>query len=214
MTDADLPEPALPPAHRVLIPLFAVQFFAWSGMFVLWINAFPVIARFIMHTPMTSEAGMRSGLIVVSLCFSFYATAAAAMAFALPRLVGRWGEGWVLGVALMFGAGGLAALGLIDRPLWLAPAFAGIAVAWSALGNLPYAIAGSTVHWTRISHILRIFGFSTILPQIAVSLGLALFGAVLFGSATQTIMIAGGVSMGIGGLLAIGFRARLRVRAE
>ena len=212
MTDAA--EPPLPPARHVLVPLFAVQFFAWSGMFVLWINAFPVIARFIMHTPMTSETGMRSGLIVVSVCFSFYATAAAAMAFALPRLTARWGEGRVLGVALLFGAGGLAALGVIDRPILLAPAFAGIAVAWGGLGNLPYAIAGSAVHWTRISHILRIFSFSTILPQVAVSLGLALFGGALFGSATQTIMIVGGASMGIGGLLAIGFQARLRVKPE
>jgi maltose/moltooligosaccharide transporter len=120
----------------------------------------------------------------------------------------------VLGIALLFGAAGLAALGVIDKPMLLAPAFAGIAVAWSALGNLPYAIAGSTVHWTRISHILRIFSFSTILPQVAVSLGLAVFGAALFGSATQTIMIAGGVSMAVGGLLSLGFRERLRVQAE
>ena len=211
MTDPS--EPPLPSARHVLVPLFAVQFFAWSGMFVLWINAFPVIARSILHTPMTSEAGMRSGLIVVSVCFSFYATAAAVIAFALPRLTARWGEGVVLGVALLFGAAGLTGLGMIDRPLLLAPAFAGVAVAWSALGNLPYAIAGAAVHWTRISHILRIFSFSTILPQVAVSLGLAVFGSVLFGSATQTVMIAGGVSMGIGGALAILFRGRLRVEA-
>ena len=209
----DIPEPDLPPAHQVLIPLFTIQFFAWSGMFVLWINAFLIISRYVMHTPPAGEAGVRVGLIVMSLCFSFYATAAACMAFALPRLVARWGEGLVLGVALAVGAVGLASLGVIDRPALLAPAFAAIAVAWSALSNLPYAIAGAAVHWTRISHILRIFSFSTILPQIAVSLVVALFGAVLFGPAPQHIMIAGGASMGIGALLAIAFRGRISPKA-
>ena len=115
----------------------------------------------------------------------------------------------MLGVALAVGAGGLASLGMIDRPALLAPAFAAIAVAWGALSNLPYAIAGAAVHWTRIAHILRIFSFSTILPQIAVSLGVAVFGAALFGSAPQHIMIAGGAAMGIGALLAIAFRGRI-----
>lgn len=209
----DTPEPDLPPAHQVLVPLFAIQFFAWSGMFVLWINAFLVITRYVMHAAPASEAAVRGGLIVMSLCFSFYATAAACMAFALPRLVARWGEGLVLGAALAVGAVGLASLGVIDRPALLAPAFAAIAVAWSALSNLPYAIAGAAVHWTRISHILRIFSFSTILPQIAVSLGVALFGAVLFGPAPQHIMIAGGAAMALGALLAIAFRARISPKA-
>jgi len=212
MTDDADTEPNLPPPGRILIPLFAIQFFAWSGMFVLWINAYPLITRFVMHAAPANEAAMRQGLVVISLCFSFYATAAACMAFALPWLIARWGEGWVLGVALLFGAAGLASLGFVDRPLWLAPGFAGIAVAWSALSNLPYAIAGSAVHWTRISHILRIFSFSTILPQVAVSLGLALFGAVVFGSATQDIMFAGGASMAVGAVLCILFRRRLTLK--
>ena len=73
--------------------------------------------------------------------------------------------------------------------------------------------AGAAVHWTRISHILRIFSFSTILPQIAVSMVVALFGAVLFGPAPQHIMIAGGAAMGIGALLAIAFRGRISPKA-
>ena len=212
MTDA--PETELPPAHTVLIPLFVIQFFAWSGMFILWINAYPLVSHFILHAPPGDEAAGRHGLILVSLCFSFYALAAAFMAFALPGCVARWGEGVVLGVALVFGAGGLTSLGLIDRPLYLAPAFAAIAVGWSALSNLPYAIAGGAVHWTRISGVLRIFSFSSVIPQVAVSLGLALFGASLFGSATQSIMLTGGGSMGMGGLLALVFRGRITVKSQ
>ena len=136
------------------------------------------------------------------------------MAFALPGCVARWGEGLVLGVALLFGAGGLTALGLIDRWLWLAPAFAAIAVGWCALSNLPYAIAGGAVHWTRIGGILRIFGFSSVIPQVAVSLGLALFGASLFGSATQSIMLTGGAAMGVGAVLALVFSHRITVKPQ
>ena len=28
---------------RALLPLFAVQFFCWSGMFLMWIEAYPVV---------------------------------------------------------------------------------------------------------------------------------------------------------------------------
>ena len=205
-------DPPFPPAHRVLVPLFAIQFFAWSGMFILWVNAFPLISRFVMHLTQTDEAAMRQGLIVVSLCFSLYATGAGFLAFALPALVSRWGEGLVLAAALAVGAAGLASLGVIDRPIWLVPAFAAIGVAWCALGNLPYAIAGSAVHWTRISHILRIFSFSSIIPQVAVSLGLALFGATFFGQAVQQIMLVGGGSMAIAAVLATGFYKRISIR--
>jgi MFS family permease len=197
----------------VSMPLFAIQFLSWGGMFCLWIYAVPVITRFVFRAPQDSEA-FRTALVTVSGCFAAYALFGACFAFALPRLIARFGGGSVYGVMLLIGAAGIAMLGVIDRPISLVVAFVMIGVGWSAMSNIPYAIASAAAPVGRGGQFMRIFGFSTVLPQIVVTLGLAAASRTMFGDALNQIMIAGGGMMACGGLIALAFRARLRVPVE
>jgi hypothetical protein len=55
---------------------------------------------------------------------------------------------------------------------------------------------------------MRLFGFSTILPQVVVTLAFALLGEAWFGDAVGRVMIAGGALMAAGGAVTLLYRAR------
>lgn len=172
-------------------------------MFCLWVYALPVIAR-IARDP-------KDAMLIVSGCFALYAMLAALLAFALPSLIARFGVGRVHGSGLLIGAAGLAVLGLAAVPLLLIPAFVSIAVAWSCMANIPYALAGAVAPEGRGAHTLRLFGFSTVAPQIVVSLCLAIGATWLFGEQIGRVMLVGSVMMAAGGILAVAFAGRLDV---
>jgi maltose/moltooligosaccharide transporter len=193
--------------RRIAPLLFAIQFLGWSGMFCLWIYAVPVVVRDVFHASAGGSA-YRSALIAVSACFAGYALFAGLMAFLLPRAVERAGAGVVHGVALLIGGGGIAALGLIDRPAWLPFVFVAIGIGWSSLANIPYAMVGAAAPEGHVSHVMRLFGFSTIIPQVVVTLAFALFGEAWFGDAVGRVMITGGALMAAGGAVTLLYRAR------
>ena len=172
-------------------------------MFCLWVYALPVIAR------VAGDPG--HAILIVSGCFALYALLATMLAFALPALIRRFGAGTVHGVGLLIGAAGLGSLGMATAPVLLAPAFAAIAVAWSCMANIPYALAGAAAPEGRGAHTLRLFGFSTVLPQIVVSLGLAIAASALFGESIGRVMLLGGAMMAAGGAVALAYRRRFDV---
>ena len=175
-------------------------------MFCLWVYALPVIGRILATTALGS--GDRLALIVVSGCFALYAVMATTLAFAVPALISRFGAGLIHGLGLLIGAAGIAALGIASGPLSLIPAFGAIAVAWTCMANIPYALAGAAAPEGRGGHVLRVFGFSTVVPQIVVSLCLAIGATWLFGEVVSRVMLVGGAMMAVGGLLTLAYRKR------
>jgi maltose/moltooligosaccharide transporter len=191
---------------RALLPLFVVQFACWGGMFLMWVGAYPVITLAVLH----SGANMRRGVLTLAGCFSWYAALAAVLAFCIPTLLRRMEPALLLAAATAVGACGVAGLGVIDRPVLLVPCFTALAVGWSALSNLPYTIAGDLVAGEDIAQAFRIFAFSTILPQLAVTAALVFVIGDIDGAAAQRIMLAAGGAMLLGSGLALGLRGRLR----
>ena len=194
--------------RAALTLLFIIQGLSWSGMFMLWIYAVPVVTRFVLHADAGDGAQYRQGLVLVSACFAWYAVLAASLAFALPRLTARFGAGSVHGVALLIGGAGLASLARIDSAPRLFIAFTAIGIAWCSISNLPYAMLGALALPGKGAALIRIFGFSTVLPQVAVTLGLAIAGEAIFGTATNLVMLVGGGLMGVAGLLMLAVRRR------
>ena len=192
-----------------MIPLFVVQFACWSGMFLMWIGAYPVITTGILHPDPARHPTLRQGMVVLAGCFSYYATVSALLAFAIPALLRRASAPVLLGLATAIGAGGLAGLGLIDRPILLVPCFTALAVGWCGLSNLPYTIAGKLVPWQQIDHWFRVFAFSSILPQLAVAAILVLFIGDIDVAKARRIMQAAGAAMLTGSVLAILLRHHL-----
>ena len=202
-----------PPARHLLAPLFAIQYFAWSAMFCLWIYALPVIGH-ILHPGGAALADYQHLLILVSAGFAFYSVLGTSLSLVVPRLVDRLGNGVVLGLGLLFGGGGFALLGVTTRVGWVGPAFAAIGIAWAALSSIPYALASAAAPEGRGALFMRLFGFSTVIPQVVTTLGLALLGTAWLGADIGRVMLIAAGSMAIAGLIALMFRKRFAVTAE
>lgn len=192
----------------ILVPLFAIQFFSWSGLFALWIYAVPVVTRFMFAATASDSTAYRSGLFWVSAGFAFYSLLGTSLAFLLPRVVAGFGYGTTHGGALFIGALGIASLSVIERPMLLIPAFLAIGIAWSSIGNIPYAIVSRAAAAEHIDRTMRLFGFSTAIPQAFSTFALTFAVDYCFGTATNRVMALGGASMAIAGLIAIAFKRR------
>ena len=70
-----------------LLPLFIVQFFTWMALFALWIYATPVITRYVFNSTDADSLAFESGINWVGICFAFYSTLAACLAFAIPKIL-------------------------------------------------------------------------------------------------------------------------------
>jgi MFS family permease len=193
--------------RRVLVLLFAIQFFSWSGMFALWICAVPFVAAQVLHVPLGGATGMQSALIAVSLCFTTYATLGALGGLALPRLVAGWGHAAVYAAGLTAGAVGLFLLSQSRGPALLVPAFIAIGLGWSAIGSLPYAILGKLAPEGRGARYMRVFSFSTVLPQAVTTLLYAVFAQRWVGERLDLVLLAGAGVMAVAALLAIAARS-------
>ncbi len=192
---------------RALAALFVIQFLAWSAMFALWITAVPVVAGQVLHVSAGGAEALQPAIVAIALGFAGYALIGAVGAFAVPPLVARLGHGMVLGAALLIGAAGLALFARAHSPAGLVPAFAAIGVGWSAIGAVPYAIVGKMVPEGRGARTMRLFGLSTVLPQIVTTLGLALFLPRLFASGPAGAVMAGAGAMTLAGVIALALRS-------
>jgi maltose/moltooligosaccharide transporter len=203
------PAPNTAAVLRALAPLIAIQFACWTGMFLMWIGAYPVITLAIMPAAPGDPASLRRPLLALAGCFSWYALLAALLAFLIPAALRRLPAPVLLGLCALVGALGLASLGWIASPAWLPLSFTALAVGWAALSNLPYTIAGRLVPGQRIDHAFRLFALAGIAPQIAVSLALVfVIGEIDVGTARR-IMLAAGAAMALGGAGALLLRRRL-----
>ena len=201
------------PVAHVLMPLFAIQFLSWAGMFCMWIYAVPVIAGQVFHAE-SDPARYGTALAAIGGCYALYAILGAGLAFAMPLVLARWSVRRIHGLALAIGAGGIGALGAITQGAWLVPAFIAVGVGWCSLSNLPYAIVSAAAPEGRGAHLMRVFAFSAVAPQVAMTLLLAWVGPRLSAADMHEVMFAGGTFMAGAAALTFAFGGRFRVSTE
>ncbi len=191
---------------RVLPLLFVIQFLSWSAMFCLWVYAVPTVAE-------GSEAGANylSAATTVAICFSLYALFGTILSFAVPGLIRRFDAGRVHGCALLAGGGAIAALGLHPAGLMLLLTFASVGIAWASLSSIPYALVSATAPEGQGARRVRLFAFSTVLPQVATTLILAMLAPALSDRHASLVMFAGGAAMALAGVIALLFHRRLAI---
>lgn len=192
-------KPALP-------VLFVIQFFSWSAMFCLWVYAVPVIAA-----AQPSGGSYSSAATTAASGFTLYAVLGTSLAFVGPRPVARLGAGVVHGMALLAAGCGIILFGLHPAGLALFAAFALIGVGWASMSSIPYALASAVAPPGRGARRMRLFAFSTVLPQVAVTLLLALVGHGLELQTSSIVTVAGGGAMLIAAFVALLFRHQLNV---
>lgn len=182
--------------------LYAIQFFAWSAMFVLWVSALPLIAARVVRVSMGDALSMHRAVVATSLSFAGYATLAACCAFLWPAIVRHIGNTGSLALGLAAGASGFLLLSLAQSTLFLVIAFAFIAIGWSALSTHPYALLAETAPPDRLALVYRLFGFSIVVPQLFTTFALIEASAMFSEQRLPQLMQAASASMLMAALLA------------
>ena len=184
-----------------LLPLFVVQFFTWLALFALWIYATPVITRYIFKTTDAESTAFENGTTWVGLCFAFYSTLAAFLAFAIPKILKYISKTTLHAFALLIGSFGLLLLFIIKEKYLLFFSFSFIGIAWSSIGNLPYSIISSIAPEEKIVTYFAVFNFSVVIPQITAAFLLSWFNKHYFNGETNYIMLVGAASMLLGSII-------------
>ena len=176
----------LPKAMR---RLGVVQFFAWFGLFVLWVYAAPAVAA----NSGASSHGYNAVANWVGVMFALYNGVAVLAAPLLPRLAARIGRRETHAVCLGLGAAGLVGFGFIHDPRWLWAPAAGIGCAWASILSIPYAMVATSSGPTRMGLYMGIQNIFIVLPQLAASALLGWIVAALFGDrAEYAFLLAAG----------------------
>ena len=180
---------------RHLLPLFVVQFFTWLGLFSLWIYATPVITRYVFNTTNAESGDFENGITWVGICFAFYSTLAAFLVFMIPVLSKKISKEKIHAFALLAGGIGLSLIYFIKNKYLLFFSFAFIGIAWSSIGNIPYAIISSIAPEEKMTTYFAVFNFSVVIPQVTAAFLLSYANSRLFKGETINIMLLGGGSM-------------------
>lgn len=186
---------------RLFLPLlFVIQFFSWTGMFILWVFTLPLLASL-------PDTGNAQAIRWVGYCFALYVTLAAIIALALPWFSVRMGACRTHGIALLAGAASLAMMSRVQTHEGLLFCFAGLAVGWASISSIPYALVSDRVSDGRYARAMGIFNFSSVIPQVVVALSLG----TLVGSILPNMAIASaGAAMALAGILTLGLSLTYR----
>jgi maltose/moltooligosaccharide transporter len=185
---------------KSLLPLFVVQFFTWLALFSLWIYSTAVITRYIFHSTDSESPAFENGVTWVGICFAFYATLAALLAFFIPKLLKYTTKERLHSIALLIGSIGLGLVGFIKNQYLLLIAFAFIGIAWSSISNVPYSIVGDKAPEREMATYFTIFNFSIVIPQITAAFLLGYINKHFFAGETIDIILLGACSMFLAGV--------------
>ena len=184
-----------------LLPLFIVQFFTWLALFSLWIYATPVITKYIFLTTDAESTAFESGTTWVGICFAFYSTLAALLAFVIPRLTKRFSKYKVHAMALLIGSIGLLLIYCIKNQYVLLISFAFIGIGWSSISNIPYSIISDIAPENKMTMYFAVFNFSIVIPQITAAFLLGFLTRHYFAGETNLTILTGGIAMFVAGCL-------------
>lgn len=186
---------------KQLLPLFIVQFFTWLALFALWIYATPVITRYVFNTTDAESSAFENGTTWVGICFAFYSTLAAFLAFAIPKILKHISKQQLHAIALLMGGIGLLLLFFIKEKYLLLLSFCFIGIAWSSIGNIPYSIISSIAPEEKMVTYFAVFNFSVVIPQVTAAFLLGYINKHFFNGETVYIMLVGGSSMLLAGII-------------
>jgi maltose/moltooligosaccharide transporter len=193
----------MPERMRQLVP---VQFFAWLGLFAMWIYTTPGVTRTHFHAPAVTDAGYNEGANWVGVLFGAYNGFAALAALVIPLLVRRIGLARSHCVNLLLGAVGLGSFALIRDPDLLIVSMLGVGFAWASIVSLPYALLADSVPSRKMGVYMGIFNFFIVIPQLIAAAALGAVVKGLLGGQPIYALVVGGASFLLAGLLALRVR--------
>ncbi|MXO70956.1 MFS transporter [Alteraurantiacibacter buctensis] len=155
---------------EVMKRLALVQFFSWSGLFIMWINTTPVVTQYVFGSSDPASAAYNEGANWVNVLFTVYNGVAAVAALALlPWLSRRFGQVRTHSICLTIGAAGFLAFFLVRDAQALLLAEVGIGIAWASILAMPYAILASSLPQAKLGIYMGLFNVFVVVPQLLVA---------------------------------------------
>ncbi len=161
---------------KVMYQLAVVQFFTWSGMFLMWFYFTTMIANDIMLAPSTDSPLYAEGVVWGNICFGFYSLITFLFALVIPRIADKFGKKLTHSFCLICGGLGLMAVYFFTNKYQLLISMTGIGIAWASILSMPYAILTPHLPKGKFGVFMGIFNFFIVIPEIIATLG---FGWVM-----------------------------------
>lgn len=188
---------------KTMIQLSAVQFFSWFALFSMWIYTTPIVTRYFYGATDTTSKAYNDGADWVNFLFAVYNGVAAITAFALPVMVRHTSRRLTHLLALSLGGLGLISFSFLQNEQWLVLSMAGIGIAWASILSIPYAMLSGSLPAEKMGYYMGVFNFFIVIPQIVAGTILGFLVNKLFEGETIFVLITGGVSMIIAGLMSL-----------
>ncbi len=188
---------------RVMRRLALIQFFSWSGLFVLWIYSTPVVAAHQFHSTGPGTASYDAAADWIGVLFATYNAVSALYAFVLPKFAARFGQEGTHAASLIAGALGFAAFWLVRDPRLLVLAMVGVGIAWASILTMPYAILCGAIPYQKFGVYMGLFNFFIVLPQMFVAGTAGFLVRHAFPGDPAGIMLVGAASLSIAAALCL-----------
>jgi maltose/moltooligosaccharide transporter len=186
---------------RTMVQLAFVQFFSWFALFAMWIYTTPVVTKYVFGSTDPKSQAYNDGADWVNILFGAYNLVAALTAILLPVLARYTSRRVTHLIALCCGGAGLISFLFVRDPNMLILSMVGVGIAWASILSIPYAMLSSSLPSEKMGYYMGVFNFFIVIPQIIAGTVLGFMLNHLFDGETMYILVAGGVSMVIAGLL-------------
>lgn len=188
---------------KTMVQLAYVQFFSWFALFAMWIYTTPAVTSYIFKSSDPTSVAYNDGADLVGILFGVYNGIAALAALALPILAKYTSRRITHLFALACGGVGLISFYFISDPFWLWFSMIGVGIAWASILSIPYAMLSGSLPSEKMGYYMGVFNFFIVIPQIIAGTVLGFMLTNLFEGQSIFILVSGGVSMFIAGLLCL-----------
>jgi maltose/moltooligosaccharide transporter len=186
---------------KTMVQLALVQFFSWFALMGMWVFTTPAVAENVFGTSDGKSAVFQEAGNWVGNLFAIYGGVSALVAFLLPKLAHVTSRKMVHMVCLVIGGLSLISISFIhDKHMLMLPMI-GVGIAWASILTMPYAVLAGALPAKRMGYFMGVFNYFVVLPQIVANLTLGWFIKHLFNGQSVNVLVLGGVSMAIGGIL-------------
>jgi maltose/moltooligosaccharide transporter len=188
---------------KTMLQLAYVQFFSWFALFAMWIYTTPAVTSYIFKSADPTTTAYNDGADLVGILFGVYNGIAALAALALPILAKYTSRKLTHLIALVCGGIGLISFYFISDPFWLWFSMIGVGIAWASILSIPYAMLSGSLPAEKMGYYMGVFNFFIVIPQIIAGTVLGFMLTHFFNGQSIFILVTGGISMFIAGMLCL-----------
>ncbi len=188
---------------KTMVQLAYVQFFSWFALFSMWIYTTSAVTSHIFNSADPTTKAFNDGADLVSDLFGIYNGIAAIAALFLPILARYTSRRVTHFIALTCGGLGLISFYFISDPFWLWFSVIGIGIAWASILSVPYAMLSGSLPPEKMGYYMGVFNFFIVIPQIIAGTILGFLLKHAFQGQSIYVLVTGGCSMIIAGLLCL-----------